>query len=414
MKILNNSILLICFSLLISSCIKDHCSRKVRMYIPIYKTREAVLSHVKLLPAKAMTKPGKIFSYGNYLLINEIDKGIHIIDNSTPASPVKLGFLNIDGNLDLWVKNNLLYADCYDNLLVLNISDIHNIRLVESVNKVFPDRSYIGAVIDDTKGYIIGWEQKDTTMTIDCNDQVNYTPLYYSKRVAYSMDLGISSSSGFTPPSGVAGSLTRFNATGDYLYCVGSFTLHTFNISQQKPVKTSNLSITWDVETIYSFNNNLFIGTNSGVLIYSLSNPSSPSYLNKMEHVRTCDPVITDGQNAFVTLRGGAPCGGYSNQLDVLNVSNLQSVTLVKSYLLNSPYGLGMDLQYLYICDDGYGIRVYNRNDVSKMVEVSKITMDHPRDIIVLDHSLLVISDTNFIQYDASDINNIKQISILN
>jgi len=75
---------------------------------------------------------------------------------------------------------------------------------------------------------------------------------------------------------------------------------------------------------------------------------------------------------------------------------------------------LGMDLQYLYICDDGYGIRVYNRNDVSKMVEVSKITMDHPRDIIVLDHSLLVISDTNFIQYDASDINNIKQISILN
>ncbi len=414
MKSLKFSLLLVGFSLLFSNCIKDHCKQQIRMYFPVYKTREALLNGVKLLAPQAITKAGKIFSYANYLFINEIDKGIHVIDNTDPKNPVKIGFLTIEGNLDLWVKNNLLYADCYDNLLVLDISNIHSIIRVESLPEIFPQRSYNGANIDETKGYVVGWDQRDTSVAFDCNKGSDVYTLGGIMKASYSMEVGLASSSNFIPPSGVAGSLTRFNVTGNYLYCVDEGTIHSFNIAQQKPSKGADIAIGWGLETIFSFNNNLFIGTSTGVLIYSLSNPVIPAYVNKMQHVRTCDPVITDGEYAFLTLRGGSACGGFTNQLDVLNVKDLQNVSLIKSYALASPYGLGMDAKYLFVCDDGYGIRVFDRSDVLLMNEINKIVVEHPRDIIVLNNSLLVLTDTKMVQFDYSDIQNVKLVSQIN
>jgi hypothetical protein len=411
MKPIKISILLLMISFTFTSCLKDHCKQKMKMFIPVYKSRDAVLRDVKLLASRSMEKPGKIFSYGNYLFINEIDKGIHIIDNSNPSSPAKIGFLNIAGNLDLWIKDNLLYADCYDNLLVLDISNIHNITLAESVPTVFRQREY-DFNSDLSKGYIVGWDERDTTLAMDCNNNGN---VYMKEDVRGGVLLSASGSgSSFTPPAGIAGSLTRFNITGNYLYCLDAGLLHTFNISARNPAKAADIDVSWNVETIYSFNNNLFIGTSNGVLIYSLSNPAAPSYVNKMEHVRTCDPVITDGHYAFLTLRGGSPCGGFTNQMDVLDVSNLQSVSLLKSYSLTSPYGLGMNSNYVFVCDDSYGIRVFDRGDVLQMNEISKVNADHPRDIILLSNVLLVITDTKMLQFDYSDIKNIKQISELN
>ncbi len=414
MKSLKLILLFVGLSMLSTSCVKDHCKKQFKMFAPIYKTMDAILKDVKLTDAKAMEKPGKIFSYGNMLFINEIDKGIHVIDNTDPASPIKMGFINIDGNLDLWVKQNLLYVDCYDNLLVLDIADLHNIKVLETMLNVFPDRNYSGYTADVNKGYIIGWQERDTILNIDCNDGGEGLMMFKSRTDIMAVDVSTSSNSSIAPTTGVAGSLTRFNMTGNYLYCVDMANIHVFNISAQKPVKTSDIAVGWGLETIYSYNNNLFLGTNTGVLIYSLASPGNPTYVNKMQHVRTCDPVITDGQHAFVTLRGGSPCGGFTNQLDVLDVSDLQNVTLVKSYTLNNPWGLGMDNQYLFICDDGYGVRVYNRGDVTQLSEISKLAIDHPRDIIVLNNSLLILTDKEMLQFDYSDIQHIKQVSKIN
>jgi hypothetical protein len=413
MKAFKLSLFVLFSSFLFTSCLKDHCKRNFRMYIPIYKTRDAVLKEVGLTAARPIEHGGKIFSYGKYLFINEIDKGIHIIDNSNPSSPQRLGFLNIAGNLDLWVKNNLLYADCYDNLVVIDIKDMNTIKLAESVPSVFQQREYNGASIDASKGYVIGWDQRDTTISQECNSNGIYPVMSY-KSEGVLMDMTSPGASGFTPPTGVSGSLTRFNNAGDYLYCIESSKLLSFNISSLKPVKSSEVDINWNMETIYSFNDNLFIGTSNGVLIYSILNPSMPVFKNKMEHVRTCDPVITDGQFAFLTLRGGSPCGGYTNQMDVLNVNDLQNISLVRSYTMTNPFGLGMNSKYIFICDENYGVRILDRSDVNQMNEVAKINVDHPRDIIVLPGALLLLTDSKMIQYDYSDIKNIKQLSILN
>ena len=77
----------------------------------MYETRAGVKANIKSNTAKEVQNPGKLYIFGNYIFLNEIDKGIHIIDNSNPASPKNVAFIDIPGNLDMAVKGNILYAD---------------------------------------------------------------------------------------------------------------------------------------------------------------------------------------------------------------------------------------------------------------------------------------------------------------
>ncbi|NJO25139.1 MAG: hypothetical protein HC867_04185, partial [Bacteroidia bacterium] len=134
-------------------------------------------------------------------------------------------------------------------------------------------------------------------------------------------------SGGFAP--GLAGSMARFSLVNNYLYTVNSWTLGVFDISSSgdaQRVSTQNLG--WGIETIYPFRNKLFIGSQTGMFIYDISNPAAPVKEGQFSHARSCDPVISDGDFAYVTLRDGTPCVGFNNQLDVVDVRNVMSPAL--------------------------------------------------------------------------------------
>src|SRR4051794_7828754 len=80
------------------NCRKSPCTSTYTIYIPIYKTLAEVRANIKSNPATAVKTPGKIFVLGDYIFLNEMNKGIHIIDNSDPASPVNKYFIDIPGN----------------------------------------------------------------------------------------------------------------------------------------------------------------------------------------------------------------------------------------------------------------------------------------------------------------------------
>ncbi|MTI19460.1 hypothetical protein E1176_00350 [Fulvivirga sp. RKSG066] len=79
---------------------------------------------VQQLPPQPLINPGKIYVYGNQLLISEQFKGVHVFDNSDPAAPRKLYFLAITGNVDVAIKNNVLYGDQFNNLVSVDLSSI--------------------------------------------------------------------------------------------------------------------------------------------------------------------------------------------------------------------------------------------------------------------------------------------------
>src|SRR5690606_29961167 len=130
----------VCFLLFLSSCqdqIESTYTFKTQM--PVYMQMSTVREgEIIIEPGKPLENPGKIYLYGDYLLINEPQKGIHIIDNSNPSNPKSLNFIPIPGNVDLAVNADMLYADSYVDLLTFDISDPQSIEMVKRVEDVFP------------------------------------------------------------------------------------------------------------------------------------------------------------------------------------------------------------------------------------------------------------------------------------
>ena len=117
------SFLFVAVMLTFSACIKDTCKQlhTYTYYEPVYKTKEEVRANIKSNPARSIENPGKIYTFGKYIFLNEVDKGIHVIDNTNPSQPKNIFFIDIPGNLDIAVKGNILYADLYTDLVAIDI-----------------------------------------------------------------------------------------------------------------------------------------------------------------------------------------------------------------------------------------------------------------------------------------------------
>jgi hypothetical protein len=164
-----------------------------------------------------------------------------------------------------------------------------------------------------------------------------------------------------TPDGGKGGSMARFTIVGDHMYVVNTRKLKVYNVSNpQAPVFKNEVDLGWDIETIFPYGNNLFIGASSALYICSLADPANPKLESRVGHFRSCDPVVATGQTAYVTLRSGGNCGGNQNVLAVYDVHSLTAPLLKQTISLNGPYGLGVEKNILYVCDGTSGLRVYD------------------------------------------------------
>ena len=397
-----------------TGCVKDSCSKTYTYtyYQPIYKTTEEVRANIKSNAARAVVNPGKIYVKGNYIFLNEVNKGIHVIDNSNPAAPKNIAFIDLPGNVDIAVKDNIMYADFYTDLVAIDIHDPVNVSVVKFVNNIFPERFYYGYKVDSAK-VICDWVKKTETVNCDCNNRGNITAFNGPGVLINAIDAGfLSSSSGNGSPVGLSGSLARFALINNYMYTVSNDSLRVINVSSAaSPVVANAVSLGWGIETIFPFKDNLFIGSNSGMFIYSVQNPVNPVQLGTFNHARTCDPVIADNDIAYVTLHAGTKCSGYSNQLDVLNIANLQSPQLIKSYLLTNPRGLSKDGSLLFICDGNDGLKIFNAADTHSITLIKQFVLPEANDVIAFNHIALVIAGDGLYQFDYTDASAIKLVS---
>ena len=173
-KFINNfislvSLLVFIFSL--NGCVKDNVTRSYTYsyYLPVYKTTAEVRANIKSHSPQQVVNPGKIVLLGNYIFLNEVDKGIHVIDNSNPASPRNVAFIDIPGNMDLALKGNTLYADLYTDLVALDISNPFNVVVKKYNEGVFPYRTYENGFYNDPTKIITDWIKRDTTITQKLN-----------------------------------------------------------------------------------------------------------------------------------------------------------------------------------------------------------------------------------------------------
>lgn len=95
-------------------------NHKVMGWKPVYSGKDSALMITYQNSPEPTVKAGKIYAYGNLIMQNELGRGIHIIDNSDPANAHKIGFLKIGGNTDFSVKNGLVYANNYTDMVIIS------------------------------------------------------------------------------------------------------------------------------------------------------------------------------------------------------------------------------------------------------------------------------------------------------
>jgi hypothetical protein len=392
---------------LFQGCVKDKVTHTYSILTPIYKTKAEVYGNIKSNSPKEIQASGKIFIYDKYIFLNEVDKGVHIIDNSNPANPVVKAFIDIPGNLDIAVKGNTLYADMYDELVAVDITNPLDAKLMKNIPGVFPERTYSNGFIADNGRVIVGWTRKDTTVEV----QPSKDYIVYDRGILATAFFDKSTSAAASTP-GVAGSMARFSIVNDYLYAVDRHTLKSISISNpNEPALVATTNAGWDIETIYPFKDKLFLGSMGGVFIYDISNGALPVSQGNFVHARACDPVIADDQYAYVTLRAGTTCGPTTNELEIIDIKDLKSPALLKSYPMTNPKGLGKDNNLLFICDGNEGVKVYDATNISNLHLLKTISGIEANDVIALGGIILVVGKEGLYQYDYSNASNISFVS---
>ena len=410
-------LLIFAAALLLQGCVKDTLKSTYTYFVPVYKSKTEVWQSIKSAPPQSLKKTGQLFIYGNYIFINEVNKGVHIIDNANPSSPKNLSFISIPGNLDIAVKGNTLYADLYSDMIAIDIADPKNVILKKISKLVFPERDYDNGFVPDSSKYIVDWIKKETT---DKSEIANEKAIGGNGGVLFLSSVSASNNSSAAPgKAGVGGSMARFTIVGNYLYTVGRSNLTSFNITAPfEPVQENTKGLGWNIETIYPLKDKLFIGSQTGMFIYSIANPADPSFLGNFSHACFNDPVIADDQYAYVTLRSTentSACWGVAavqrNELDVVNISNILQPNIAKIYDMAEPKGLSKDGNYLFICDGKAGLKIYNAANVQDLKLLKTISSINPFDVICDAGNAIVVADEGIFQYDYTNINAVKLTS---
>ncbi|MEO1448683.1 MAG: hypothetical protein AAFV07_04100, partial [Bacteroidota bacterium] len=377
-----STLALLCSAFLFQSCVRDRCNMEYTYarYTPVYLSSTEFVSAVEVQPARAMVNPGKIFLKDQYLFINEVAKGIHIFDNQNPESPQALAFLNVPGNYEIAFNCDKLYLDSSKDLLVFDMKDPAQPQLIYRLPNALPHiTQYQGYNADPNKGVVVEWVREVVTEPYNCETGIPAVWEVNAVDPAEAQSATNTTRSINPATPGKAGSMSRMASLGDHLYVILADQMRIFdvaNCSDPSMVGEQPLAV-GEAEMVSTLNNYLLVGGTAGVSFYDASIPTQPEFLSRFDHMQACDPVVAQGDYAYITLRDGREirCGNnFTNQLDIVNISEIRSPRLMQSVMLHNPHGLGVDGDLLFVADAAEGIKIF---DISQPDQVRGQQISH-------------------------------------
>jgi len=215
----------------------------------------------------------------------------------------------------------------------------------------------------------------------------------------------------YSPSVGRGGSMARFTIVDNVLYTVSNKDLKVIGITDAADPKyypERDVPVGFDIETIFPMDGSLFIGSRSSLYIYDISAPYFPLLLSQVGHLRSCDPVVAQGNYAYVTLNtNSVGCGGTSNNvLLIYNISDLKNPILEKTVQMFGPQGLGIDGDILFVCD--IGLKVFDISDplnirqISDLAGIGDVDVRAAYDVIPVDGLLILVAKEGLFQFDYS------------
>ncbi|MBW8685023.1 LVIVD repeat-containing protein [Chitinophaga rhizophila] len=276
-------LLITCF--ILGGCVDDRWQRgEFDAYVPIYDNDPALKS-VSYLPPRKTQHGGKLYTYGTYLLQEETDSGLHIISYQDPAHPVKTGFLRIPGFHKAAIENGYLYADNFDDLVVIPLNDLPALTRVGRVPRTWTSRDFppyrhvYFECVDPSKGVVVGW-RKTKVNNPKCRVMSSYYFDYGEERPRFS-----------------AGIVVRNN----YLYLADNSTLVSYAITQPlAPVLKQRLETSWIIDSIYALNGQLAVSDVKyhGTNLYNI-NDAGDIIIHTDLDLSSCQLLLAKGQYLY-------------------------------------------------------------------------------------------------------------------
>ena len=98
---------------------------------------------------------------------------------------------------------------------------------------------------------------------------------------------------------------------------------------------------------------------------------------------------------------------------EIVDIKELNKPTLLKSYTMYNPHGLGIDQGTLFICDGEDGLKIYDAKDplMLKSNMLAHFTEINTFDVIPVNDRLIMIGTDGLYQYDYSDLTEINLLS---
>jgi hypothetical protein len=378
----------------------------------IYGDLSAMRGQTLFSNSRPISDAGKIFIGEQFLLVGEEGEGIHVFDNTVPENPVNVGFINIFGSREFYLAGKDLYAESVYDMVKIDLTDIRQPRLVTRVMNAF------ATPVENSAGeQLIGFDYETVSEEFSINDD-----RLEQIRQSLNNTIYLNFEEQLIPPSavptsfagnsnGAIGTVNRIAEHNGYVYVIGTSRLSVFSTAGSFEL-VSQENIGWAMETVYPLGDRLFIGTQNSMQVYNISNPLELEWEGDYWHPTSCDPVLPVNENtAYVSLRSGdfAACPGDTNELLVLNVDeNFGQVTEIQSFSLNSPYGMTLKGNRLYVGEGANGMAVF---DASNPRNLSLINIDRSIEAYdIIPHPtradlILIAGPEGFSQYEikASD-----------
>ncbi len=387
----------------LASCGNDLCKQTVT-----YTKATAIYGDVEELRQvevntgiQQIVDPGKIYIGNDFLLVGEENKGIHVIDNSNPYSPQQVNFIQIPRNGEFYVEGNTLYAESMYDVVSYDITDLENVTLRSRAEEVFT------ANITNSEGQrLIGFDMEEVTEELDCNSPINAGEINFFAWNNQLIPASQVPSSFAGNSAGDIGTINRIAYKDERLYIINERDLFTLEATDELSLLNVAENVGWDMETIYPYDDYLFVGTRSSMNIFNTENPDDPRMEGRFDHAQSCDPVLPTDNVAYVTLRSNNACFGFTNQLDVVDITNVTTPFLHKTIELSSPYGMSISGDVLYVGEGENGLSIFDISDKKTPVLLQTDTSVEAYDIIAhptASDRILIANESGLAQYEIDE-----------
>ncbi len=415
---MKNLILFTAIILTFTSCFKSkgEIEMTYEKAIAVYGNLDEIRQRPILLGKQAIESPGKIFIGQDYILIGEKGKGIHIFNNLDMTAPERMSFIQIPFNKEFYVKGNMIYAESLYDLMKIDISDVYNPVLVSRVKNIFGN-----PYKNDQGESLIRFDYVVSTDKFELGSPE-------AKEIKKAGKIHVDYLEEIIPTSTVPSSFTSGRSTlnkiaVDYghIYVLADDEMHVLSNYYNNVSFVKSINLGDGMETVYTENGRIFIGSERAMHIFSAANPANPTRISDYEHVKSCDPVLPYANVAYLTLRSTTNGGCNNNGIDqlvVVDITNESNPQEIESIPMDSPYGMAVVNQHLFVGQGSNGLTIFNAvfpNSIYQAVSYNNIVaydiMRHPTDPNVI----LMTSDNGLEQYSI-DYNsfNLTPLSTIN